>query len=112
LAVIGAAAVSLFATGSEVALAVEAKKLLAGRKVSALELQRKVTGPFMDLEKVEEFFKDKPDLFNKVYHKVSEYIWDFDVIYRLQQEGKLTEAEVQSLMSTNISWSLGVKEER
>lgn len=97
-----------------------------GKKYDALELQRKVTGPFMDLEKLEDFFSPdrwpedlseeekarRADLYSKVFHPVKEWIWDFDVVYRLQQEGKISEKEVQNLMSIDISWSLNVKEAR
>ncbi len=102
---------------------------IGGKIYESVELQRRISGPFMDLDKVREFFNPNTDdvdygglteeeflrrkaLYKKVYHSVSEYIWDFDVIYRLQQEGKLSEEEVEALMTVDISWSLGVKEKR
>jgi hypothetical protein len=98
-----------------------------GKTIKGLEYQRKVTGPYMDPDAVREYFDlfhdealeagipeeeiyRRQDLWSKIYHPVTEHIIDFDVVYRLQQEGKLTKAEVEGLMKTGVTWSLNVKE--
>lgn len=105
----------------------DAPKNIAGKVYKGLEYQRKITGPYMDSDKLREYFDlfhddaleagipekeiyRRQDLWSKIYHPVTEYIVDFDVIYRLQQEGKITKAEVENLMTTSVTWSLGVKE--
>lgn len=99
--------------------------VIDGKKFTALELQRKVTGPYMDIDEVRAYFcpedTDPPvslkesnrrmALWMKIYHPVTEYIIDTDVVYALQQQGEISKAEVNALMKTSISWSLNAKDE-
>lgn len=99
------------------------KPIQVGKKIiTALQFQRKVVGPYMDLEAIEEWFLRPKDvtpsekkrrlaLWNQVHHPVTEHVTDFDVIHRLQQRGELTQADLESFMTTSISWALyAVKE--
>lgn len=107
----------------------DSPKTIGDKTYSGLEYQRKVTGPYMDPDVVREYFDlfhdealeagipeeeiyRRQDLWSKIYHPVTEHIIDFDVIYRLEQQGKITKAEVESLMTTNVTWSLTVKEDK
>jgi hypothetical protein len=98
--------------------------VIDGKKFTALELQRKVTGPYYDVDEIRAYFNPDPDetslkpaelnrrleLWREIYVPVTEYIVDTDVIARLQQQGRISKAEVNALMKTSISWSLNAKD--
>lgn len=96
-----------------------------GVRYKGLRFQRGVSAN-ISLDKVREFFdclhNGEPDpiwskaererraeLKKSVYKPVTTWEWDFEELYRLNQEGKLTDDELDSFTQTNITWSLNVE---
>lgn len=96
-----------------------------GNKYKGLCNQRNVSVD-VDMDKVREFFEGThegdPDptlsqdeqvrrntLKQRVYKPVTTWMWDFEELYRMNQQGLLSDEELDSLTTTNITWSLNAK---
>lgn len=87
--------------------------MLDGVTVTGLENVRKQSDE-LDLDKVDAWLESLPEgqrqeLTKRLYKPVTDYVFQQDQLYRLQQEGVLSEAAMDSLFSTDITWALTVK---
>lgn len=83
-----------------------------GVKVLGLENRRTVTSE-LDLDKVDEWLEgldetQRQQLSRRLYKKVVEHVFQPDELFAMQQEGILTEAELDALFSSQESWALCV----
>jgi hypothetical protein len=95
---------------------------IEGKTYTGLRNQRTVSS-FVDMDKVREFFDGtwqgdpdatlseaeqarRADLKLRVYKPVTTWEYDFEELYRLNQQGLLTDAEIDMLTSTSVTWAL------
>lgn len=88
---------------------------LDGMTVTGLENVRKQTDR-LDLDKVDAWLESLPEaqrkeLSGRLYKPVVDYVFQEDQLYRLQQEGVITEAGLDSLFTSDITWALTVKKD-
>ena len=62
---------------------------------------------FMDEDKARELVEAK-NLRDKVVREVTTEVWDWDELYVLNQQGLISDDEIDSLMTTEIKYSLVV----
>jgi hypothetical protein len=97
-----------------------------GVKYAGVVDQRRVSS-YVDLEKVKAFFQPDEEareelddlerarrwsLQNRVYKPVDEYYWDLEHLYVMVQQGLLTEDELDSLCTTEVTWALNVEKHK
>lgn len=75
-----------------------------GVKYSGMKLQRNVT-PTMDTDAAEELL-DTKGLTPRVRQVVETVVWDWDELYVLNQEGLITDTELDALMDKNVTWAV------
>lgn len=81
--------------------------VIVNKEVTALTWQRS-TGYQINEDAAQELARAK-GLVSKVTH--TETVWDYDEFYVLNQKGKITDDELDSLITESESWSLRVTEE-
>ena len=89
--------------------------VLDGVTVTGLENVRKQSDE-LDLDKVDAWLDSLPEeqrkaLAKKLYKPVTDYVFQQDALFRLQQEGVITEELMDSLYTTDITWALTVKKD-
>lgn len=85
--------------------------LIDGTKFLGLENVRRESTT-LDLDKVDELLDTKdPKVRNRVVKRVVDYIVDPDELFALNQEGLITDAEMDALYTTTVTWALGVKKD-
>lgn len=89
--------------------------LVDGKKVLGLENRRTVRSE-LDLDLVDEWLDSLPEaqreaLSRKLYKKVVEHVFQPDALFALQQEGVITEEQLDALFSTTETWALCVTED-
>lgn len=89
---------------------------LDGVTVTGLENVRKESSE-LDLDKVDAWLDSVSDeatrkaLAKRLYKPVTDYVFQQDQLYRLQQEGVISEELLDSLFTTEITWALTVKKD-
>lgn len=83
-----------------------------GVKVTGLE-NRRTAVTELDLDKVDEWLdsldeETRKAHFKKLFKPVTDYVFQPDALFALQQQGKLTEAQMDAMMTTSVSWALCV----
>lgn len=83
-----------------------------GVKVTGLE-NRRTAVTELDLDKVDAWLEGLDEETRKAYAKklykpVTDYVFQPDALFALQQQGKITEDQLDSLMTTSESWALCV----
>lgn len=81
--------------------------VIVNKEVTALTWQRS-TGYQINEDAAQELARAK-GLVKQVTH--TETVWDYDEFYVLNQKGKITDDELDSLITESESWSLRVTEE-
>lgn len=86
--------------------------LVDGVRVTGLENRRTVTSE-LDLDKVDAWLDSLPkakrdELSKRLYKQVTDTVFDPDELFKLQQEGALSEAAMDSLFSTDVKFALCV----
>lgn len=98
-----------------------------GKTYKGLRNQRTVSA-FVDEDKVREFFDGTymgdPDptlseaertrralMKQQVWKPVTTWEWDYEELYRLNQQGILTDDEIDSLTTTSVTWALNAVKE-
>ena len=82
--------------------------LVDGVKILGLENRRTETST-LDLDEVDDLLDQLPESVRKrVVKKVVDYIVDPDELYKLNQEGVITDEQLDALFTTEVGWSLCV----
>lgn len=79
---------------------------IGGERIRGLRRKRQVT-EYVDTDEAKKLLKEK-DLISEVMHTETIEVWDWDELYRLNQEGKITDAELDAMKVKEESWSLVV----
>ena len=88
--------------------------LLDGKKIAGLENRRTVT-PELDLDLVDAWLEtldedERQQLSKRLYKKVIDHVFQPDALYAMQQEGILSEDELDAMFTTSETWALCVTE--
>lgn len=83
-----------------------------GVKVTGLE-NRRTAVTELDLDRVDEWLESLDEETRAAYSKllfkkVTDYVFQPNALFALQQQGKITEEQLDALMSTSVSWALCV----
>jgi len=86
-----------------------------GKKILGLENRRTVT-PELDLDRVDAWLSTLPAAKRtkfraELYKRVVSEEFDADALYALQQEGALSEAELDAMFDNRVTWALCVTED-
>ena len=85
--------------------------LIDGTKFLGVENVRRESTT-LDLDKLDDLLDTKdPKVRSRVVKKVTEYVVDPDEVFALNQEGVITDAELDALYTTEVTWALGVKKD-
>ena len=84
-----------------------------GVTIEGLENVRKESST-IDLDLVDEWLAALPEAkrvkFTKqLYKPVTDYVFQPDVLFKLQQEGAISEDELDAMYTTKVTWALNVK---
>jgi hypothetical protein len=101
-------------TGSK-ELEFDAPLLIDGVKYTGLVNVRKESS-VLDLDKLDNLFDTmdpevRARLHARVMKTVTDIVVDPDELFAANQEGVITDAQLDSLFTTEVSWSLGVKQD-
>jgi hypothetical protein len=86
-----------------------------GVKVLGLENRRTETSE-LDLDAVDEWLESLPEaqrkaLSSRLYKRVVDHVFQPDELFKLNQEGVLSDEELDALFETNVTWALCVTKE-
>jgi hypothetical protein len=89
--------------------------VIDGVRITGLENVRRQSDD-LDLDKVDAWLDSLPEverakLAKKLYKPVTDYVFQQDALYALNQAGVLSDAVLDSLFTTDITWALTVKKD-
>lgn len=89
--------------------------VIDGVRITGLENVRRQSDD-LDLDKVDAWLDSLPEdtrkaLAKKLYKPVTDYLFQQDALYALNQAGVITDAVLDSLFTTNLTWALTVKKD-
>jgi hypothetical protein len=88
----------------------EAPLLIDGVKYTGLENVRKESSA-LDLDLVDDLLDTLgKDVRSRVVKKVVDYVVDPDELFKLNQEGVITDEQLDALFTVDVTWALGVKQ--
>jgi hypothetical protein len=85
--------------------------LVDGMKVTGLENVRRESSE-LDLDLVDDLLDSLPEAVRKrVVKKVVEYVTDPNELFKLNQEGVISDEQLDALFTTDVTWALCVKKD-
>ncbi len=88
----------------------EAPLLIDGVKYTGLMNVRKESSE-LDLDLVDDLLDELGQTArNRVVKKVVDYVVDPDELFKLNQEGVITDEQLDALFKTTVTWALGIKQ--
>jgi hypothetical protein len=103
--------ISVNENGSQI-VAFDEPVLVDGVRITGLENRRTVTSG-LDLDRVDAWLESLPkgkreELSRRLYREVTDTVFQPDELFKLQQEGVISEPVMDSLFETDVKWALCV----